>query len=68
MIRTALDNFSAPPSARLLGWRLLDARPKDGGIQIGFDGKQEFCDAAGFVQGGILSACLTTPWGRPCSS
>jgi acyl-coenzyme A thioesterase PaaI-like protein len=58
MIGTALDDFDTPPSARLLGWRLLDARPRDGWARIGFDGKAEFCNPAGFIQGGILSAML----------
>ena len=67
MIRTALDGFTAPPSSRLLGWHLLDARPRDGWVRIGFDGKPEFCNPAGFIQGGILQPCSTTPWARPCS-
>ena len=50
MIATALDNLAAPPCARLLGWHLLDARPKDGWIRIGFVGKPDFCNPAGFVQ------------------
>ena len=63
MIATALDRLTAPPCARLLGWHLLDARPKDGWIRIGFDGKEEFCNPAGFVQGGILSAMLDDTMG-----
>ncbi|KRR09453.1 PaaI family thioesterase [Bradyrhizobium valentinum] len=63
MIATALDNIPAPPSSKLLGWRLLDARPKDGWIRIGFDGKRDFCNPAGFVQGGILSAMLDDTMG-----
>ena len=63
MIATALDNFTAPPSSRLLGWHLIDARPKDGWIRIGFDGKTAFCNPAGFVQGGILSAMLDDTMG-----
>jgi uncharacterized protein (TIGR00369 family) len=63
MIATALDNIAAPPSSKLLGWHLLDARPKDGWIRIGFDGKKEFCNPAGFVQGGILSAMLDDTMG-----
>src|SRR5207247_4362355 len=31
---------------------------KAGWIRIGFDGKRDFCNPAGFVQGGILSAML----------
>ena len=63
MIATAFDNFTAPPSSKLLGWHLLDARPKDGWIRIGFDGKRDFCNPAGFVQGGILSAMLDDTMG-----
>lgn len=63
MIKTALDDIPTPPSARLLGWRLLDARPKDGWLKVGFDGKAEFCNPAGFVQGGILSAMLDDSMG-----
>src|ERR1700744_5446783 len=58
MIATALDHLAAPPSAKLLGWHLIDARPKEGWIRIGFDGKPDFCNPAGYVQGGILSAML----------
>ncbi|HEY3680249.1 MAG TPA: phenylacetic acid degradation protein, partial [Bradyrhizobium sp.] len=39
MIATALDHLTAPPSSKLLGWHLLDARPQEGWIRIGFDGK-----------------------------
>src|SRR6516225_10943315 len=63
MIKTALDQLTPPPSSKLLGWQLLDARPADGSIRIGFDGKREFCNPAGFVQGGILSAMLDDTMG-----
>jgi len=63
MIATALDHLTAPPSSKLLGWHLLDARPMEGWIRIGFDGKREFCNPAGFVQGGILAAMLDDTMG-----
>jgi uncharacterized protein (TIGR00369 family) len=63
MIATGCDHFTAPPSSKLLGWHLLDARPKDGWIRIGFDGRTEFCNPAGFIQGGILSAMLDDTMG-----
>jgi uncharacterized protein (TIGR00369 family) len=63
MIATALDNIPTPPSSKLLGWHLLDARPKEGWIRIGFDGKRDFCNPAGFVQGGILTAMLDDTMG-----
>lgn len=63
MLATALDAFPTPPCARLLGWRLLDARPKDGWVRVGFDAKPEFCNPAGFVQGGLLAAMLDDTMG-----
>jgi uncharacterized protein (TIGR00369 family) len=63
MISTALDRLEAPPSSKLLGWHLLDARPEEGWIRIGFDAKREFCNPAGFIQGGILGAMLDDTMG-----
>ena len=63
MIATALDRLEAPPSSKLLGWHLLDARPEQGWIRIGFDGRREFCNPAGFIQGGILGAMLDDTMG-----
>jgi uncharacterized protein (TIGR00369 family) len=63
MIATALDRLEAPPSSKLLGWHLLDARPADGWVRIGFDGRKEFCNPAGFIQGGILGAMLDDTMG-----
>ena len=63
MVATALDNIPMPPCAKLLGWRVLDARPKDGWIRILFDGKPDFCNPAGFVQGGMLSSMLDDTMG-----
>ena len=63
MIATALDHIPMPPVAKLLGWRLVDARPQDGWIKMAFDGKQDFCNPAGFIQGGILSSMLDDTMG-----
>ena len=63
MIATALDRLTAPPSSKLLGWHLLDARPDEGWVRIGFEGRAEFCNPAGFIQGGILSAMLDDTMG-----
>ena len=63
MVKTALDDFNMPPCAKLLGWRLLDARPEEGWIQVGFEGKPDFCNPAGFIQGGLLSAMLDDTMG-----
>jgi uncharacterized protein (TIGR00369 family) len=58
MVITALDKLKVPPGSQLLGWRILDARSEDGWIRLGFDGKSDFCNPAGFVHGGFLSAML----------
>ena len=63
MIATALDRIATPPAATLLGWHLLDARPGEGWIRIGFEGKRDFCNPAGFIQGGILAAMLDDTMG-----
>ena len=63
MVKTALDTIPMPRSAELLGWRLIDARPQEGWIKVGFEGKPEFCNPAGYVQGGILSAMLDDSMG-----
>jgi uncharacterized protein (TIGR00369 family) len=63
MVATALDRLEAPPSSKLLGWHLLDARSEQGWIRIGFDGRREFCNPAGFIQGGILGAMLDDTMG-----
>jgi uncharacterized protein (TIGR00369 family) len=63
MIKTVLDTITMPPVAKLLGWRLLDARPADGWLKLGFEGRPEFLNPAGFVQGGILSAMLDDTMG-----
>ena len=63
MLKTALDDIVMPPSAKLLGWRLLDSRPWDGWLKVGLEGRAEFCNPAGFIQGGILSAMLDDTMG-----
>jgi len=63
MVKTALDEIPAPASAKLLGWHLIDAKPAEGWIRIGFDGRPAFCNPAGFIQGGILSAMLDDTMG-----
>lgn len=63
MMATALDQIKTPPCSRLLGWRLLEADADTGRVRIGFDGKAEFCNPAGFIQGGILTAMLDDTMG-----
>lgn len=63
MSTNIFDRMTMPPCAALLGWQFLDARPEEGWIRIGFVGKPEFCNPAGFVQGGLLSAMLDDTMG-----
>jgi uncharacterized protein (TIGR00369 family) len=63
MTKTALDQMTLPPAAKLLGWHLLDARPAEGWLKVGFVGRDEFLNPAGFVQGGLLSAMLDDTMG-----
>ena len=63
MMPTALDRIPAPPSAKLLGWRLLDHDKRRGWVRVGFDGKADFLNPAGFIQGGIQAAMLDDTMG-----
>ncbi|MBI1405974.1 MAG: hotdog fold thioesterase [Caulobacter sp.] len=56
--RHALDGLPRPPCAELLGWEILDADPARGWVRIGFDGRPQFLNPAGFIQGGFLAAML----------
>jgi uncharacterized protein (TIGR00369 family) len=62
-VATALDAVPTPPCARLLGWRVLAAKPKAGWIKVGFDARWEFTNPAGYVQGGFLAAMLDDTMG-----
>jgi uncharacterized protein (TIGR00369 family) len=57
-ISTALDRFPTPPCATLLGLDILEADGPDGTVKIAFTARPEFCNAAGNVQGGFLTAML----------
>jgi len=58
MLATILDRYPTPAFARLLGLEILEPDPAKGGVRIAFDGKPEFCNAAGCIQGGFLAAML----------
>lgn len=57
------DRMPMPPAAKLLGWRLLDHDAAVGRVRIGFDGRPDFTNPAGFVQGGFLAAMLDDTMG-----
>ncbi len=47
-----------PPAAELLGWRLVEADPDEGTIEVAFTATEQFLNPAGTVQGGFLAAML----------
>ncbi len=53
---SVFDRFPKPPCAETLGWRLIEAGPDR--VRIEFEGRREFCNPAGFIQGGFLTAML----------
>ena len=52
-----------PACSDTLGWQLLDADIERGWIRIGFEGRPEFLNPAGRVQGGFLAAMLDDTMG-----
>ncbi len=48
----------APPSAQLLGWKLLEIDPEHGTATVEFQARPEFVNAVGTIQGGFLAAML----------
>src|SRR5262245_33786752 len=63
MTAKAFFDFGLPPCGTTLGWHVLEMRPDEGWIKIGFEGRPEFCNPAGYVQGGFLSAMLDDTMG-----
>ncbi|MFZ5667092.1 MAG: PaaI family thioesterase [Pseudomonadota bacterium] len=57
-IPTVLDRFPIPPCATLLGLDIIEACRGEGVVKIAFTAQPSFCNAAGNVQGGFLSAML----------
>jgi uncharacterized protein (TIGR00369 family) len=53
----------APPAAKLLGWKPLEAEPDSGRIRVQFTAGQEFTNPQGNVQGGFLGAMLDDTMG-----
>jgi uncharacterized protein (TIGR00369 family) len=60
---TVFDRFPKPPCAAFLGWTLLDHDAAKGWVKLAFEGRPEFVNPAGFVQGGILAAMLDDTMG-----
>ena len=62
-VATALDDLPRPPCAELLGWEMVHARPTEGWVRVRFEGKAQFRNPAGFIQGGLLAAMLDDTMG-----
>jgi uncharacterized protein (TIGR00369 family) len=46
------------PAAKLLGWKVLEAKPGSGRIRVQFEATQDFTNPLGNVQGGFVAAML----------
>lgn len=55
---SVFDGFPKPPCAQTLGWELLSADDQTGEIRVQFEGKPEFCNPSGNLQGGFIAAML----------
>lgn len=47
-----------PAASKTLGWRMIAIDAKKGEIELGFDGKAEFANPAGIIQGGMVAAMI----------
>lgn len=63
LLISIFDQFDMPACAATLGWTLLDADGQTGAIKVRFDGKKDFCNPAGNIQGGFLTAMLDDTMG-----
>jgi len=63
MSKSALDDFPRPPCADLLGLTLLEHDAEEGWAKFAFDGRPEFANPAGYIQGGFLTAMLDDTMG-----
>lgn len=51
-------NSFVPPTALILGYRMLALDSQKGWVRIRYEGKPEFCNPMGNLQGGIVAAML----------
>jgi len=52
------DDFPMPPCAQTLGAELISTDERTGEVRVQFDGKREFCNPGGNIQGGFIAAML----------
>jgi uncharacterized protein (TIGR00369 family) len=53
----------SPPCAKLLGWKVIEAKPGSGRIRVQFEATRDFTNPMGNVQGGFLAAMLDDTMG-----
>jgi uncharacterized protein (TIGR00369 family) len=54
----ARGEIPPPPAAKMLGWKVLEAKPGSGRIRVQFEVTRDFTNPMGNVQGGFLAAML----------
>ncbi|HEY3797940.1 MAG TPA: PaaI family thioesterase [Caulobacteraceae bacterium] len=57
------ESFPRPPCADLLGWEMLEEDPDNRRVRLRFQGRPEFLNPAGTIQGGLLAAMLDDTMG-----
>ena len=57
-LATVLDRFPTPPCAEHLGLEIIEADADSGTVKVAFVARPEFCNPAGYAQGGFLTAML----------
>jgi uncharacterized protein (TIGR00369 family) len=55
---SVFDEFPKPACAQTLGWELLSADEETGDVRVQLEGKTEFCNPSGNIQGRFLAAML----------
>ncbi len=59
----SIGGVPMPPSAIMMGWRLISLDAEGGEMEVGFEGKPEFRNPAGYIQGGIIAAMMDETMG-----
>ena len=55
---SVFDGFVKPPCAETLGWELLEADEDTGAVRVRMQGRREWCNPGGNIQGGFVAAML----------
>jgi acyl-coenzyme A thioesterase PaaI-like protein len=58
MTARPFGDMAMPAASKTLGWKLMSIDAKKGEIKLGFDGKAEFANPAGIIQGGMVAAMI----------